>query len=307
VTSSPNGGLGGPVDVAWLKDRFIAVGTRGVEVVEEPTSGTATTWTSADGLAWTLHEEKGDLAPISMTTSIEGDSLISLWSGDGKLVARKTTDGTAWTTLATVDNVPSGKQFYGSRLTTIGERYIATGSISNESTTIPAVLVSTDATTWQMVELPDAASATANQAIAFAGQLIVYGTSFDGSDPIASESTVAWTSTDTGKTFKMTPLSTVCAGSFSSMIVDQAAPETTLFAVCTEFVGEQEGDYIPSTDRLLVSQDGLAFSPSPNQPKEWSTPSDSISIGPLRVDNGRVVVRAVTPNGEGQALTLWRA
>jgi hypothetical protein len=307
VTSSPNGGLGGPVDVAWLNDRFIAIGTRGVEVVEDPKPGTATTWSSTDGLAWTLFEEVGNLAPLSMTTSTDGKSLISLWSGQGELVARSTTDGSTWTTIGTFDNSLSGKQFYGSTVSTVDGRYVALGSLSDGSTTVAAVLTSTDAATWQVVELPSGTAATSNQVVAFNGQLVVYGTSSQVSDPTTEEATVAWKSTDGGKTFVSVALESDCAGSFSSVIVDQSAPEPTLFAVCNEISGDQEGDYFPSTDRLLVSRDGVKFEPGTNQPQEWSTPSDSISVGPLATDNGTVVLRAATPNGDGRRITLWRA
>jgi hypothetical protein len=323
VTGEALGAMGGPVDVAWLKNRFVAVGSRGFRVASDsdtPTPAIPTTWTSTDGVTWSAHEKPGESTPLDLMVALDGESLLGLWTSGENLDIRSTNDGITWETISTLTTLRSGSSLYGGKLTSISSpddkpaRYIVTGmttSLANSAPTTAFVSISPDGSTWATQELPAAvegAGTSVDASASFDGRILVYGTSYsETSDGTPLNKTVGWASVDGGRTFGPVTITSPCSGAVTSVAVDRAAPEPTMFAICTT-LGAQEGDSIAVTDQLVKTNDGVSFETPPNMAAEWSTPSDDLSLGPVTVRDGRIVLPVVKPNGEaGRAVSLWRA
>jgi hypothetical protein len=95
----------------------------------------------------------------------------------------------------------------------------------------------------------------------------------------------------------------------TNITVDEAAPETTVWAICQVPVGSGEGDYEPVTTQLMLSHDGLTFAPATGVPSQWATPSEDITVGPIGVDSNGViaVVVGVPTSDDTNTVTLWKA
>jgi hypothetical protein len=325
VAGPVGGTLGGPTDVVWFKDRFVAVGTRGAGVPGEQAEGNTpaipTVWTSPDGLTWTATEQPGTLTPTHLQASLSNDLLFGVWTSDENSVVRSTSDGTVWETVSTLTPFAAGQTLYPKSITSISSpddkpaNYAIVGTVNGTSPSTQSsgfVAVSKDGVTWtsRQLSMPQAISdSSADHALFFDGKIMVYGTAYSSQDdgtPV--ETAIGWTSTDGGLTYTESPIQSNCGGAFSGAVVDRAAPEPTMFAICTAVVGPQEGDYIASTDQLMVTRNGVDFETPPNMSPEWSTPSEDIAIGPLSLDNGRVVLPVAIPNGDaGRRIALWRA
>jgi hypothetical protein len=326
VSGTTDGAFGGPTDVVWFRDQFVAVGARGGgapadEQSDGLTPAIPTIWTSPDGLTWTATEQPGSLTPTQLQVSLSSNVLFGVWTAGDNIEVRSTSDGTTWETISTLSPFATGQTLYPTGFASISSaddkpaNYLITGTVSSSSPSTQSfgfVAVSKDGETWstrQLSTTQGTSGSSADHALFFDGKIIVYGTAYsEQEDGTQVDTAVGWTSTDGGLTFTELPLQTNCGGAFSSAVIDRAAPEPTLFAVCTTLVGPQEGDYISSTDQLLFTRDGVVFETPPNMSPEWSTPSENISIGPLSLDNGRVVLPVATPNGDtGRRVTLWRA
>jgi hypothetical protein len=324
VAGTVNGGLGGPNKVVWFKDRFIAAGTRGAGAptdADTTTPAIPTIWTSPDGLVWTAIETPGESSPLDLLIALDGESVLGLWTSGDNLDIRSTVDGTTWKPVSTITALEARRSLYGAKLVSVSSaddksiRYAVTGSMSAPSgTTVGFVSTTSDGITWKTQELPstpEANSNSAENAISFNGQIIVYGTAnSENADGAPVNSAVAWASADGGATFAPLKLTSNCDdGTFSSVVVDKGAPEPTLFAVCTAFDGPPEGDFIPSIDKLLLTHDGAIFETPTAMSPEWSTPSQELSLGPVTTDySGRVVLPVTKPNGDaGRIVTLWRS
>jgi hypothetical protein len=324
VAGTVNGGLGGPNKLVWFKDRFIAAGTRGAGAptdADTTTPAIPTIWTSPDGLAWTAIETPGESSPLDLLIALDGESILGLWTSGDNLDIRSTVDGITWKPVSTITALEARRSLYGAKLASVSSaddtpiRYAVTGSISAPSgTTVGFVSTTPDGITWKTQELPstpEAKSSSADNAVAFNGQIIVYGTAnSEKADGAPVNTAVAWASADGGTTFAPLKLTSNCDdGTFSSVVVDKGAPEPTLFAVCTAFDGPQEGDFIPSIDKLVLTHDGATFETPTAMSPEWSTPSQELSLGPVTTDySGRVVLPVTKPNGDaGRIVTLWRS
>jgi hypothetical protein len=330
VAGKVNGALGGPTKVVWFKDRFIAAGTRGggapTDSATEINSGTPaipTIWTSPDGLVWTATETPGNSTPLDLLIALDGQTVLGLWTAGENLDIRSTVDGITWKPLSTITTLQAGRSLYVAKLTSVVSaddkpiRYAVTGAMSALATsttgnTASFVSTTSDGVTWNTQELPNPPhlpNAYPTHAVAFNGQVIVYGTAYYEIVGSSVNTAVGWASSDGGTTFNPLELSTKCNGSFTSMIVDKAAPEPTLFAVCTALDGTPEGDFIPSLDRLVLTHDGATFETPNAMSPEWSTPSVDSKLGPVTIDgSGRVVMPVIKPNGDaGRIVTLWRS
>jgi hypothetical protein len=281
VTGTALGAVGGPVDVAWFRDRFVAIGTRGFRVASDsdtPTPAIPTTWTSNDGSTWTAHEKPGDSSPLDLLVALDGESLLGLWTSGNNLDIRSTVDGVTWKTVSTITTLRSVSSLYGIELASISSpddnpaRYIVTGTVSsmaNPEPTTVFVSMSPDGITWTTQELLSAAppgensGTSADAVVAFNGQILVYGTAYSElADGTPSHTALGWTSTDGGRTFAPLKLESTCTGTVTSVGVDRSAPEPTLFAVCTT-LGTREGDSIATTEQLLRTGDGALFETPP--------------------------------------------
>jgi hypothetical protein len=324
VAGTVNGGLGGPDKVVWFKDRFIAAGTRGAGAptdADTTTPAIPTIWTSPDGLAWTAIESPGESSPLDLLVALDGESVLGLWTSGDDLAIRSTVDGTTWKPVSTITALAAGRSLYGAKLVSVSSaddkpiRYAVMGSMSASSgTTVGFVSTTADGITWKTQELPstpEVKGTSAENAVSFNGQIIVYGTAnSEKADGAPVNSGVAWVSADGGATFAPFKLTLDCDdGTFSSIVVDKGAPEPTLFAVCTAFDGPPEGDFIPSIDKLLLTHDGAIFETPTAMSPEWSTPSQELSLGPVTTDySGRVVLPVTKSNGDaGRIVTLWRS
>jgi hypothetical protein len=324
VAGTVNGGLGGPDKVVWFKDRFIAAGTRGAGApTDADTTPPAipTIWTSPDGLAWTATETPGNSTPLDLQIALDGETLLGLWTAGENLDIRSTVDGTTWKPVSTITALASGRSLSGAKLVSVSSaddkpiRYAVMGSMSASSgTTVGFVSITADGITWKTQELPstpEVKGASAENAVSFNGQIIVYGTAnSEKADGAPVNTAVAWVSADGGATFAPLKLTLDCDdGTFSSIVVDKGAPEPTLFAVCTAFDGPPEGDFIPSIDKLLLTHDGAIFETPTAMSPEWSNPSQELSLGSVTTDySGRVVLPVTKSNGDaGRIVTLWRS
>jgi hypothetical protein len=322
VTGDAFGAMGGPVDVAWFRNRFVAVGSRGFRVASDsdtPTSAIPTTWTSTDGVTWSAHEEPGESTPLDLLVALDGESLLGLWTSGENLDIRSTNDGITWETISTLTTLRSGSSLYGGKLTSISSpddkpaRYIVTGmttSLAGSEPTTAFVSISADGSTWATQELTagvERAGTSVEASVSFNGRILVYGTLYsETTDGTPRNKTAGWASDDGGRTFAPLEIASPCSGAITSVAVDKAAPEPTMFAICTT-LGAQEGDSIAATDELVKTNDGESFETPPNMVPEWSTPSDDLSLGPVTVQDGRIVLPVVKPNGEaGRMVSLWR-
>jgi hypothetical protein len=321
VVGSANGAYGGVDDVVWFNSQFVAVGTRGGNSTTDgdPIQPIPTVWTSPDGITWTAKEQPSGQVTRDLEVSPDGVTLLGTGATETALMVYSTTNGTTWKELGTIPNPESGKQLFSTDLLIISApdstpTYVATGSFNkvNSSGASPFVSTSSDGATWTTQELiaPGGTGGSSSDTVVFfENQVIVYGTKYSElADGTPVNTAIGWTSSDKGKTFTAIKLTSNCEGAFSSVVVDQAAPESTMFAVCTALVGPQEGDFISSTDQLVLTRDGSTFETPTNMASEWSTSLKEISVGPVSLDNGRVVLPVGKPNGEeGRQVTLWRA
>jgi hypothetical protein len=321
VTGDGPGAYGGVSDIVWFNNQFVAVGTRGGNSATEgdPIPPIPTIWTSPDGIAWTATEQPSGKVTGGLEVSSDGTTLLGTGATETALMVYSTTDGTTWKELGTIPSPDSGRQPFSTDLLIHSApdttpTYVVVGSFNkvNSSGASPFVSTSSDGATWTTQELAapvGKGGSSADIAVFFNNQVIVYGTGYSElADGTPVNTAIGWTSSDKGKTFTALKLTSNCDGAFSSVVVDQAAPESTMFAVCTALVGPQEGDFISSTDKLVITRDGSTFETPTNMAPEWSTPSEEISVGPVSLDNGRVVLPVGKPNGEeGRQVSLWRA
>jgi hypothetical protein len=319
--SKGTGAFGGPGDVVWFKDRFFAIGTRGGRV-EPQTPGISTTWVSLDGLTWTATEETVTSRPAGLTASIDGSTLFGVWSTDaGKVIVRSTTDGKTWTYVSSFNAGRLGVSLSPSEFATVSAgpdgkpQMVIVGSLATSATaaaTDAFVATSSDGLSWTIAVLPPPPDTkgksfvVANHIIAFDGSIEVHGHSYpDNNEDVPTETNIGWRSHD-GQPFVRFEVKAGCRGTLTSIVVDQAAPETTLFAVCAAQIGPAEGDFAPISTQLVISHDGTTFEPAPSVPNEWATPSTDIDIGPVAIDSGKVVVAVGRPNTDvDRSVTLW--
>jgi hypothetical protein len=324
----PEGGpIGGPVDVSWFNDKFIAIGTRGGSAELQgdgtPVVPESVAWTSTDGLTWSVANAALSPAPVALAESVDGSSLVGLWGGGEELAIRSTVDGSVWTTPRTITTPQEGSYLFANNITLVSSvlsgsavrQQIITGNLSPADGSGPLagfVSISEDGLTWETSVLPSSDSKrsfAATSTALFDGRLVVYGYSYDESNVGVSQTTaVGWASIDGGKTFESIPLTNVCNGSFSSIAVDQASPESRLFAICAVTVEPTEGDYVETTDQLLMTGDGSTFEVAPTTSGEWNTPSVDIGIGPVTSDNGVIVLGVTKAGTDGtRVASVWRS
>ncbi len=321
VIGSGDGAYGGVNDVVWFNNQFVAVGTRGGNATADgdPVQPIPTIWTSPDGITWVAKEQPSGQVTGDLEASPDGTTLLGTGATETALMVYSTTDGTAWKELGKIPNPKSGQQPFSTDLLIHSApettpTYVVVGSFTkiNASGSFSFVSTSSDGATWTTQELAAPAGkggSSADTALFFNGQIIIYGTGYSElADGTPVNTAIGWTSADNGRTFTLLKLTSNCDGAFSSVVVDQAAPESTMFAICTALVGPQEGDSISSTDKLVLTRDGSTFETPTNMAPEWSTPSEEITVGPITLDNGRVVLPVGKPNGEERReVSLWRA
>jgi hypothetical protein len=310
---SGKGVTGGPTQVVWFKDRFVAIGRRDGTTDDQRTSN-STTWTSPDGIAWLSLDETGTSYPVGLTPSTDGASLIGAWMlENGSISLRSTTDGVKWANVGSFSDPSIAKNLAARSITTIPAtqgrpaQYVLAGS---SDATKPYIAISSDGAIWKATTLDTPTGkpmGSADAALVFDDKLIVYGEAFiDDGAGNQSEAALAWSSPD-GVTFTPIDVKATCSGRLQYVTIDQAAPEPTLFGVCSQVEGPVEGDFVDSTTRLVVSHDGVTFDPVQNLPTQWATPSTTIAIGPITFVPGRLVVAVGTTKTEDvRQLTLWK-
>jgi hypothetical protein len=312
----------GPTHVVWFKDRFIAIGRTGKSPQQE---AQIATWVSTDGLTWSVVTEKSDWEPIGLTVSIDGSSVVGVWSPDatidgGRLEFRSSTDGTSWTSKGN-HTVKLDSQRFSDPTFSIAPMPKSTASIyvvyEAEGDT-GKLFTSTDLKTWKAItlevpidEVPMASGEVRPQTIVRSGDgIIAYATMFTyttNADKI--HKTYAWKSTD-GKRFSWLPLDNRCDwyGELHSITADPVLEPSTIFAICVG--GDTVAD--PSVDDspyhyLSQSSDGVTF--ASDDSSTFCGPKSDVT-GPVVIDgDGAVSVFAICEGGSGgvaPALSLWK-
>jgi hypothetical protein len=310
---------GGPNELTWFNDRFIAVGQRGA-VLDVPDTARNTTWTSTDGDRWTSIESSALGYAGAGTASLDGATLVAPWNqDDGSVIVRSTTDGGSWRDVGTVgvagsrgtDNSLSAFSLSSFARTDSSEAgYVMAGSTE----TFRAFwATSPDGTQWTVSVLdgPDGRlDASASTAIVFDGRLLVFGAGFtegfadeglEGGEP--PEQAVVWDVTD-NVTGAATTIEGCRGGFLDSITVDPSG--RSIWAICSIADGEQEGDYVASTTQLVTSTDGVTFVPIDDVPAAWAVPTTEVTVGPIAITGQGVSVAVTEPGGDGErTVSVW--
>jgi hypothetical protein len=317
-----SGAYGGPTDLVWFKDRFVAVGARGGSV-EPATASSSTTWVSLDGQNWSAVDEQLSSRAIGLTPSINGETLLGAWATDaGKVVVRSTTDGVTWKYLSSMTAGSLGVSLYPTAIATVGRsnqspRILIVGSLSLsqiDTTSAAFVAESTNEKVWALSALPQLPDPTPNisvsaQTIVDLGVAInIYGTL----SASQSDSTpILWRSSDE-KGYDVQIIDPGCSGtqtntgSLTSIVATASPRDPQMVAVCSFEEGPAEGDYIPIISQLVSSADGITFTPNTPTASGWPTPSVEADIGPVLINNGALVVAVTTPGpGDRRLVALW--
>jgi hypothetical protein len=316
--ASEGGSSGGPNQLVYANDRFIAVGERGA-VLDVPESSRPTTWTSATGSDWMVDEGGPTGYAAVPTSSLDGNAVLVPWNqDDGTVLIRSTVDGRKWTTVATVGEAKDrgtpdslsafSLQAVGPTDATNGQ-YVMTGS--NDAFKA-FVAVSVDGSQWTVTALPSLEGrpdSSASMAVMFGSDLLVYGTTFtegsvdEGTTGEPPDQATVWRINDKGA-FTPTVIEG-CPGGFLRSITQDPSGRA-IWAICEIVDGPAEGDYVASTTQLVSSTDGVTFSPVDGVPAPWATPSTDVSIGPMLITNNTLSIAVTSPKDDStRTVSLW--